>query len=108
MKQQTNENQFKNFMFHENGTKNINNNSIISMQRMIINTAPVGIKKRIGKNMIQVHQHRSQQYQPVLLPLRFIIPVSNCSYRDKMKKIMDEGLKHFGCGLSGVSCGLSV
>lgn len=54
------------------------------MQNMVANTASSRIKNRIGKQMIQIYQHRCNHNQPSLFP---VVPKENISDKSRKKKM---------------------
>ena len=63
------------------------------MQVMEPDAAPASFKNRMSKKVIQIHQHRPEQDQPVSLPVFPVIPVGYSANEDEVKEIVEEGLK---------------
>ena len=93
MKCETDHDKTNDLVFYEDGAKKVERNHIFRMQVVKANTAPPRTKDRSCQQMIQVYQHRRQQYKPVFFPVVLIIPVGNCPYKNKMKEIVDESLE---------------
>lgn len=69
--------------------------------------APAGMKNWRGQQMIQIHQHRRKQDQPVLFPVFPVVPVGNGTDEDEVEEVVGEGLKQ-SCQLSVVSWWIKI
>jgi hypothetical protein len=92
MEEQTYKDKPNGIMFHKSHCQDIPHDGIFCMQGMKTYPAPVGVEEGIGKNMVHIHQHRREEYQPVALPVLFIIPVRDRAYEDEVEEVVGEDL----------------
>ena len=65
------------------------------MQRMKVDAAAIGLKNRIGEQMIQVDQHRGNQNQVYYLPILLEEPVGDEKGKPEMQKVVYECFQRF-------------
>lgn len=95
MKDQANEHQLQPGLPKKNCSQEIKRNYIFRMQYMKANAATIWMENGGSQQMIQVNQHGRKQDEVVALPVVFVVPVRDRSYKDEMQEVMDDGLEHF-------------
>lgn len=92
MKKESYEDQPDDAVPDQDHPQHIHSNGNFSMQRMKTYTAACWIKNWICQKVIKIHEHRGDKDKPVLLPVFFIVEISNSCRRNKMKEIMNKFL----------------